>query len=85
VNQMATCIKANLEVPEPAPAPAAPAAAMGPLPDSSPGAAPVVGQASGAGPAPPAPAIAPARPVNALGLLWTILVGRLRALFGRSR
>jgi uncharacterized protein len=74
VSQMADCIKANLETAqetaeEPAPQ-AAPAAAEGGTP------APTA-------PAPAAPATAaPARPVNALGLFFSVLWGRIRRLFG---
>ena len=77
VAQMAACIKAQLETAEqPAdpvehPVPAPGEVAAGP---STP--LPVAPR-----PAPPAPV---AKPVNALGLLWSVLVARLKALFGRA-
>ncbi|MEP6752379.1 MAG: SRPBCC family protein [Candidatus Dormiibacterota bacterium] len=63
VNDMAACIKTNVEAAEPsADAPATP---------SGPGAAPV------------APAVpATSRPVNAFGLLFSVLWARLRGVFG---
>ncbi|TAN31420.1 hypothetical protein EPN29_13405 [bacterium] len=64
VNEMAACIKANVEAGEPA----SPA-------DSSPG---------GAKTAPAAPAPAAAKPVNALGLLFSVLWARLARIFSRS-
>jgi len=72
VSQMADCIKANLEVAEPAPA--APAAAAGEVSaeQPEPRAAPVV--------APPA-----AKPVNALSLFFGVLWDRIRRLFRRRR
>jgi carbon monoxide dehydrogenase subunit G len=68
VAQMAACIKSNLESTEP------PAAAG----------ADTAGAETGAPSPPPQPppAAATARPVNALGLLWSVLVARLRGLFG---
>jgi hypothetical protein len=79
VSQMADCIKANLEsAAEPAsrPAPAANGATgPAPVPPTSPSAAPA--------PAPAAtPTAPPARPVNALGLFFSVLWGRIRRLFG---
>ena len=63
VNDMAACIKTNVEAAEPsADAPATP---------SGPGAAP----------APPA-VLAASKPVNAFGLLFSVLWARLRGVFG---
>ena len=76
VAQMATCIKANLESADAPPSVHATEAASVAPANSSPS-QPV-----------PAPAPAPAttaKPVNALGLLWTILVARIRALFGGAK
>jgi uncharacterized protein len=76
VAQMAACIKSQLETAEQPPA--APSAPAG----SSTAADP-------ANPAPPSPPPAPvqaqaAKPVNALGLLWSVLVNRLKSIFSRS-
>jgi carbon monoxide dehydrogenase subunit G len=72
VSQMADCIKANLEAAEPAPAPAGTAEGAEPAPAATSGAAPAT-----------APAAAPtAAPVNALGLFFSVLWGRIRRLFG---
>jgi uncharacterized protein len=76
VSQMADCIKANLETEQQA----------GPAPDIAPAAeagAPASGAAPAAagGAAPPA-APAAARPVNALGLFFSVLWARIRRLFG---
>ena len=82
VAQMAACIKSQLESAE-AP-PAAPAEAPAPA------AAPAVDPSS---PPPSTPPPAPAqyqaqapvaKPVNALGLLWTVFIGRLKRLFSRT-
>jgi len=79
VAQMAACIKSQLETAERPPAATADAPAQAGAPGPS---------SSGAAPAsPPAPAMAQAqaaKPVNALGLLWTVFLGRLKALFGGS-
>ena len=76
VAQMAACIKSQLETAEQAPPPT-PTAAAG-----------EAGAATASAPAaaapPPAPSLPTARPVNALGLLWSVLVARLKALFGRT-
>ncbi len=75
VAQMAACIKSQLETAEQAPAAPAP----------SPGeAGPATSFSPAAAAPPPAPLLPTARPVNALGLLWSVLVARLRALFGRA-
>ena len=75
VAQMAACIKSQLETAEQAPAaPAASPGEAGPATSFSPAAAAP----------PPAPPLPTARPVNALGLLWSVLVARLKALFGRA-
>jgi carbon monoxide dehydrogenase subunit G len=76
VGQMADCIKANVE-----------AAESAPPPDTSAGAA---SAAAGNAPASAAPAsesrpptqVATAKPVNAIGLLFSVLFARLRGLFG---
>jgi len=68
VAQMADCIKAKLEASE-TPAPERPAA-----------------EASAEAPGAPTPSPVPpetAKPVSALALLWSVLVARLRRLFGR--
>ena len=74
VGEMAACIKANVEAGESRPANEA---------GDGPGAA---GDESAAGPTSPpssAPAqVATARPVNALGLLFSVLWARLRGAFG---
>ncbi len=76
VAQMAACIKSQLETAEQAP-PTTPTAAAG-----------EAGAATASAPAaaapPPAPPLPTARPVNALGLLWSVLVARLKALFGHA-
>jgi uncharacterized protein len=70
VAQMAACIKSQLETAEQPPTGTAPAA------DAAPQAAsPQAGS--------PGPAQA-AKPVNALGLLWSVFVARLKALFRRA-
>src|SRR5437868_4810294 len=71
VAQMAACIKANLETPE-TPAPTS----------GEGGVEPSGGQAPAAAPPPNPPAQATAKPVNALALLWSVIVARLRRLFG---
>jgi hypothetical protein len=79
VGQMADCIKANVEAAEPS-APSTPS-------DQSASAGPA---ATGNGPAPaasgsqagPPTQVATAKPVNALGLLFSVLFARLRELFG---
>ena len=81
VAQMAACIKANLEGAEP------PAPSRAPIET---GTVPAASSAAGSVAPAPAPAVAPppamtARPVSAFGLLWTILLGRIRALFGGSK
>jgi carbon monoxide dehydrogenase subunit G len=74
VAQMAACIKSELETAEQPPAAtAAPSDPSSPAPPT-------------AAPAPPqyqAQAQA-AKPVNALGLMWTVLVARLKRLFSRA-
>jgi uncharacterized protein len=73
VAQMAACIKSQLEGAEP------PAA-------SAESAAPAAGPSTAGGAPPPQAPVPPpvqaAAPVNALGLLWTVLVARIKALFG---
>jgi uncharacterized protein len=71
VAQMAACIKSQLETAEQPPTGTAPAADAAP-----PQAAPP--QAGSPGPA------QAAKPVNALGLLWSVFVARLKALFRRA-
>ena len=81
VAQMADCIKANLEVIEPAPAATGAPTAAGPSEAADPEAQVAAGQA-----APPVQAAAPraARPVNALSLLFGVIWDRIRRLFRRS-
>jgi uncharacterized protein len=75
VAQMAACIKSNLEGAEP---PAAPAE----------NAAPDAGQSAAGEASPPQAQVPPpvqaAAPVNVFGLLWTVLVARIKALFGSA-
>jgi uncharacterized protein len=75
VAQMADCIKSKLETAEAATATATTGQAAT---DGGPAAS---GPAAAA--APPA-ATEGAKPVNALGLLWSVIVARIRALFGRK-
>jgi uncharacterized protein len=94
VSQMADCIKANLETAEAEPAPAEKETATeesGQPPESAESAAAPAAPAAPATPAAPAgPAAAPAatapvaaaRPVNALGLFFSVLWARIRRLFG---
>src|SRR3989442_12010372 len=71
VGEMSACIKANIEAPEPSPSPAAGSGTTG------------GGAASGAPANPPAQAqVATAKPVNAIGLLFSVLWARLRGAFG---
>jgi carbon monoxide dehydrogenase subunit G len=69
VNEMAGCIKANVEAAEAAPAPA-------PAGDASGGAA------SSTSLPPTTMPMATAKPVNALGLLFSVFWARVRGLFG---
>jgi carbon monoxide dehydrogenase subunit G len=71
VNDMAACIKSNVEAAEPGAGGGAAAAPSGP------GAAPV----ASAPPAASAP-IVTAKPVNAFGLLFSVFWARLRGVFG---
>jgi hypothetical protein len=74
VGEMAACIKANVEAAESHPAPEASGGA-------GPGAA--TNEGSAALTSPPSPtAVATAKPVNALGLLFSVLWSRLRGVFG---
>jgi carbon monoxide dehydrogenase subunit G len=79
VNEMAACIKANVEAAEPGTAPAAgtngPGAAAGT--SVQPGSAGSAGSAATTTPAP----MATAKPVNALGLLFSVLWARVRGIF----
>jgi carbon monoxide dehydrogenase subunit G len=82
VAQMAACIKSQLETAEQSPSPAPEAAAAlasgdatGAAPQPSPG-APAQYQSQ-----PPPQA---AKPVNALALMWTVFLGRLKRLFSRT-
>ena len=74
VAQMAACIKSQLETAEQPPA--APADMGGTA----------TGPAGTAAPAaPPAPPpVQAAKPVNAFGLLWTVLIARIKSLFSRT-
>ncbi|GAC1655794.1 MAG: hypothetical protein NVS9B1_09710 [Candidatus Dormibacteraceae bacterium] len=85
VGQMATCIKANLETAPAAPsAPAAAAVADSPFqaPGSTAGTAPANAAPTPAEPAPAPRPVVTAKPVNALSLIWSLLVSRIRRLFG---
>jgi uncharacterized protein len=74
VSQMADCIKANLESEaEPASAPAGTEGAAASAPATPGGAAPATA---------PAAAATAAAPVNAVGLFFSVLWGRIRRLFG---
>ena len=76
VGQMADCIKANVEAAEPV-APSDPSAGAGSATaGSGPSSAPPASE-----PRPPAQ-VATAKPVNAIGLLFSVLFARLRGLFG---
>lgn len=87
IGQMAECIKSQLEVPEEE-ADAVMASTEIPPPDAAAAARATAADATAEGA--PAPALAPASrtapaaaaPVNMLGLLWSVFIGRLRALFG---
>jgi hypothetical protein len=76
VAQMAACIKSQLETAEQPPAaavetsPEAPADASIPTPAAS--------------PPPSTPVQYESKPVNALGLMWTVLMARLKRLFSRA-
>jgi carbon monoxide dehydrogenase subunit G len=77
VNDMAACIKANVEAAEPGAGGGEATAAPGP------GAASATPSDSGGAPAAaPAAAVATAKPVNAFGLLFSVLWARLRGVFG---
>jgi len=71
VNEMAACIKANVEAGEPS-------SGASSVPDG-PGASPPASAAS-PGPAP----MVTAKPVNAFGLLFSVMWARLRSVFSRS-
>ena len=71
VNEMAACIKANVEAAEPSSGASA-------VPEG-PGASPSASAAS-PGPAP----MVTAKPVNAFGLLFSVMWARLRSVFSRS-
>lgn len=80
VNQMATCIKSQLEGPAAeAPAAEAPSASAS---ESLAEERSTAAQASAASGAQTATAPAPNKPVNALALLWSVIVARVRRLFG---
>jgi len=73
VSQMADCIKANLETAEAEPAPA----------ETGTGTAEAAASPAAPAGAPAATTpVAPARPVNALGLFFSVLWARIRRLFG---
>ncbi len=76
VNEMAACIKSNVETAEPPGASPAPASGGG-----SSETAPPPGPSGPPAPA-PAQAAASTRPVNAFGLLWYLVALRVRRLFG---
>ncbi len=74
VGEMAACIKANVEAGESRPAPEA---------SSSTGPGAATDEGSGALTSSPSPtAVATAKPVNALGLLFSVLWARVRGVFG---
>jgi uncharacterized protein len=82
VAQMAACIKSKLETAEQPP--------TAPVETAAPAATAAADPSSPAPPTPP-PAPAPtqyqaqaAKPVNALGLMWTVIVARLKRLFSRA-
>jgi len=75
VGEMAACIKANVEAEEPGAGPGAIAGA------TAGGPADAVASTSASATPPRAP-VATARPVNAIGLLFSVLWARLRGLFG---
>jgi carbon monoxide dehydrogenase subunit G len=78
VNDMAACIKANVEAAETG-APGGGEVA----PATGPGAAPASAAAPGPGAAPRSAAVpATAKPVNAFGLLFSVFWARLRGVFG---
>jgi uncharacterized protein len=71
VNEMATCIKANVETANP------------PAQASAPAGSPPAGGAQPAAPSPaPAVGVATARPVNALSLMFAVIWDRIRGVFG---
>src|SRR6266567_3868989 len=74
---MAACIKANVEAGEARPAPEA-TASDGPGATGGGGASAL----SSSSPAQPQTAVATAKPVNAIGLLFSVLWARLRGVFG---
>ena len=69
VNDMAACIKANLEAAQPA--------AAGPSADGAGGGSAAPGTAA-------APAPATAKPVNAIGMLFSVLWARIKRIFSRK-
>ncbi len=71
VGEMASCIKANVEAAEPS-------SGSGPVMQEGPGAAAPSSQA----PMPASQVMATAKPVNAIGLLFSVFWDRLRGLFG---
>ena len=75
VNDMAACIKANVEAAEPGAG-----GSSGEVSSAGPGAAP--SSASAPTPSSTAPAAATAKPVNAFGLLFSVFWARLRGVFG---
>ena len=77
VNEMAACIKANLEA-APAAAPSAPAGSPEAL--AAPGAATSERPPASAAPAAPATA----RPMGVFGMLWYLIKLRIARLFGRT-
>jgi carbon monoxide dehydrogenase subunit G len=77
VNEMAACIKANVETSNPPPQPDASGSAQGAGVQTA-GAKPASSSPSPA----PAAAVATARPVNALSLMFAIVWDRIRGLFG---
>jgi carbon monoxide dehydrogenase subunit G len=72
VNEMATCIKANVETANPPPL-------ASPTSESPQGGG---AQPPAPSPAAPTPAVATARPVNALSLMFAVIWDRIRGVFG---
>ncbi|MDQ6691152.1 MAG: SRPBCC family protein [Candidatus Dormibacteraeota bacterium] len=96
VNQMAACIKSHLEAAAPPSAVAEAGLGSPPAPAVTPPVTSGSGEATSSAAQPrvdappsggavqsPRPAPAAAKPLSLFSILWTVLVGRLRALFGR--
>jgi carbon monoxide dehydrogenase subunit G len=79
VTEMAACIKANVEAAEPGGG----SGGTGAVESAAPSASATAGEAAPASPAAPA-VMATAKPVNALGLLFSVLWGRLKGIFSKQ-